>query len=46
MNFMCKQCDLLFEKIKSILSVTATLDSIKKADVRYDGTLAKNYIFK
>ena len=43
---MCKQCDLLFETINSILSIIATLDSIEKADVQHDATLAKNNIFK
>ena len=43
---MCKQCDLLFETINSILSIIATLDSIEKADAQYDATLAKNNIFK
>ena len=43
---MCKQCDLLFETINSILSIPATLDSIEKADVQCDATLAKNSIFK
>ena len=43
---MCKQCDLLFETLNSILSITATLDNIEKADVQYDATLAKNNIFK
>ena len=43
---MCEQCDLLFETINSILSITATLDSVKKADVQYDATLAENNIFK
>lgn len=42
---MCKQCDLLFETLNSILSITATLDSIEKADVQYDATLANNNIF-
>ena len=45
-EFMCEQCDLLFETINSILSITATLDSVKKADVQYDATLAENNIFK
>ena len=43
---MCKQCDLLFETTNSILSIIATLDSIEKAGVQYDATLAKNNIFK
>ena len=42
---MCKRCDLLFETLNSILSITATLDSVEKADVQYDATLAKNNIF-
>ena len=43
---MCTQCDLLFEVINSILSLTANLDIIEKADVLYDATLTKNNIFK
>ena len=42
---MRTQCDLLFEAINSIPSITANFDIIEKVDVLYDATLTKNNIF-